>query len=153
MKRHPRYSNLLLTSFAIIVLACTNYQEEEAPEAFSVDTNSLAFSSGVTTTRLTTGETRSITVTSGSKWDVTSMPEWINLESIYRSGVSPYQWAVSFSADVNDEYNREGKIVITSNTGSDLVLVSQEGSKGIYKQGDVSLLRLNEVYGAGADEE
>lgn len=123
--------SLMVVSLAL-VQSCTNFQEEEAPVALSVDTNSLAFSSGVTTTRSTTGETRSLTVTCGSKWDVASMPEWINLESIYRSGVSPYQWAVSFSANVNNEYNREGKIVISSMTDRVEILASQDGPKGEY---------------------
>ena len=121
----------MLVSLALMQ-SCMFSQEEEAPVALSVDTNSLAFSSGVTTTRSTTGETRSLTVTCGSKWDVASMPEWINLESIYRSGLSPYGWTVSFSANINNEYNREGKIVISSMTDRVEILASQYGPKGEY---------------------
>ena len=57
---------------------------------------------------------QSFTVSSGTKWDVSSLPSWITLSTINRSNISTYEWEVTLSASANDEYNREGKITIKS---------------------------------------
>lgn len=110
--------------FALAFSACTSYQEEEVPVSFSVNREELSFSQNE--------ESQSVTVISGSKWDVTSMPSWISLRSINRSGVSPYEWSVDFYSAANGEYDRDGKIVFKSQSGSLEVSVIQEGKKGKY---------------------
>lgn len=91
--------------------------------SFGVDTNELSFSA--------TSTTRAVKVSSGKKWDVTSMPEWINLQSI-SPGHSPYEWTANFSASANDEYNREGIITIKAGSDAAQISVAQEGNKGKY---------------------
>lgn len=116
------FSFLGLVIFAIV--ACTDFQEEEVPVSFGVDVSQVDFSSAAST--------RSVTVSSGTKWDVSSMPQWISLQSINHSGYSPYEWTVSFSAAANDEYNREGTIIIKTGSNTAEISVSQEGRKGKY---------------------
>ena len=104
------------------MIACTDFQEEEEPVSFGVDVTQVDFSSSVSS--------RSVTVTSWTKWDVTILPEWIGLQSINPSSYSPYEWTVSFSASANDEYNREGTISIKSGTDAAEISVTQDGKKG-----------------------
>ncbi len=104
--------------------ACTDFQEEDTSVSFSVDVNELTFTKP--------GSTCSLTVNSGVKWDVNSMPEWINLQSINRSGRSPYEWTAIFSASENDEYDRNGTIIIKAGSDIEEILVAQEGKKGKY---------------------
>lgn len=110
---------------ALVVLnSCTDYREEDLAVTFGVNTTQLSF--------LTGGDSRSVTVSSGKKWDVPTMPQWISIQSITRSGTSPYEWTASFSAASNDEFNREGRIVIKTGTETAEIFVSQEGKKGRY---------------------
>ena len=111
-----------IVAFAIV--SCTNFQEEEAPVNFGVDTNQLDFAIAPST--------RSVTVSSGTKWDVSSMPSWVSLGAISRSGRSPYEWIANFSAVENDEYNREGKIIIKAGSDAVEISVTQEGRQGKY---------------------
>ena len=112
---------LLIASF-LSILSCTSFQEEEFPVRFGVNASELTF--GVSSS------IRSVTVSCGSKWDISSKPAWVDLQSIERSTISPYEWVVSFSAESNEEYNREGQIVIKTNTESTEIAVSQTGKKG-----------------------
>jgi uncharacterized protein YjdB len=112
----------VLALLALAFSSCTDFQEEDAPVGLSVNRKELSFSQN--------GESQSVTVSSGTKWDVTSMPSWISLSSISRSGVSPYEWSVDFYSASNEEYNRDGKIVFKSQNGSVEVSVSQEGKNG-----------------------
>jgi hypothetical protein len=117
----------LIPALAIVlgvIHSCTDFKEEEVPVPFGVNANELSFLKG--------GDTRSLTVSSGSKWDVTSMPGWLSLGKINRSEMSPYEWTVGFSASANDEYNREGKIIIKAGVETAEISVSQEGKKGRY---------------------
>ena len=110
--------------FALVVMSsCTNYLEEDARVSFGVDATELSFSTG--------GESHSVTISSGKKWDVTSMPDWVSLQSINPGG-SPYEWIVSFSAEGNNEFGREGKIIIKAGSETADISVSQEGKKGKY---------------------
>jgi uncharacterized protein YjdB len=113
---------LLLTLLPFVVVSCTNYQEEEIPVSFSVDAKELLFPED--------GGKSSLSVRSGAKWDVSSMPSWINLETINRSDKSPYEWAISFSTSVNNDFDREGIITIKSKSETVDVYVTQDGKKG-----------------------
>lgn len=106
------------------MISCTSFQEEEISVSFGVNTTELSF--------LTDGDSRSVTVSSGTKWDVSGMPSWISLGAINRSGHSPYEWIVNFSAAGNDEYNRDGTIIIKSGLDVAEIAVTQEGKKGRY---------------------
>ena len=114
-------------SLGIIVLttiACTNFQEVDVPVGLSVSRNELSFSKGV--------EDLQLTISSGDIWEVANKPEWISLRSIERSGASPYEWIVIFTSLRNDEFNREGFVVIKTATETEKVVVTQEGSRGQY---------------------
>ena len=122
-KTHIKRSIIGIVSLlALAFSSCTNYQEEDAPLGFSVNQEELSFSQN--------GESQSLIVSSGTKWDVTDLPSWINLRSINRSGLSRYEWTADFYTSSNEEYNRDGKIVFKSQNGSVEVSVSQEGKKG-----------------------
>ena len=113
-----------VTIALIALFSCTDFKEEDAPVSFGVDVNELTFTKP--------GSTCSVTVSSGSKWDVFSMPEWISLQSINHSGHSPYEWTAVFSATANEEYNRDGRIVIKAGSETAEISVAQEGKKGKY---------------------
>ena len=114
---------VIFIAFALMQ-SCTDFQEEEIPDTFGVNTNELSF--------LKEGDTRSLNVSSGSRWDITSMPGWISLGKISRSGMSTYEWTVDFSASANDEYDRDGEIVFTAQSDTKVITVTQEGKKGKY---------------------
>ena len=124
-----------IVAFAIV--SCTDFREEDAPVNFGVDTNQLDFAIAPST--------RSVTVSSGTKWDVSSMPSWVSLGAISRSGRSSYEWIANFSAVENDEYNREGKIMIKAGSDAADLTVTQEGRKGKYLAVESVLLSLSEL--------
>ena len=113
-----------LSALFLAVVACTDYREEEMPVSFGVDVSQVDFSSATSS--------RSVTVTSGTMWDVTVMPEWISLKSIKSSIQSPFEWIVDFNAVANEEYDREGLIIIKSGSEAEEIVVTQEGKKGKY---------------------
>ena len=117
MKQH----RFVFVAALALLAACTNYQEADVPEALKVDVTELSFSSGAAT--------RSVTVQSGTKWTVGSMPQWVSVQSINSSG---FQWGVTFAVSENTEYDREGVIAINSGSGSANIAVSQQGKKGKY---------------------
>ena len=121
--RSKHISILLITSF-LSILSCTSFQEEELPMVFGTDVSELSFISGSCV--------RALTVTSGTRWDVSNMPAWISLQSITKSIGSPYEWVVNFVADANDEYNREGEISIKNQSETIQISVYQTGKKGKY---------------------
>ena len=115
---------IALLFFASLFSACTDFREEDIPVSFGVDVDEIDFA--------VAPSTRSVTVSSGTKWDVSSMPSWVSLGAISRSGRSPYEWIANFSAVENDEYNREGKIMIKAGSDAAEISVTQEGRKGKY---------------------
>ena len=109
--------SITLIAIVLTTLSCTSFQEEEIPVSFGVNVNHLDF--------VAASSVHAITVSSGTKWDVTEMPSWISLESIDRSERSPYEWTVSFFASANDEYNREGMILIKAGSEAAEISVSR----------------------------
>ena len=114
----------LVSAIATTAFSCTSFQEGEVPLKFGVDSEELSFS--------TDGETQLLTVSSGTKWDVTNMPSWLSLEAISPSGLSLYEWKVSFSVSENNEYDREGIVSFNAGTETIDLPVKQEGKKGLY---------------------
>ena len=122
MKRVLRFFFILASFFS--VFSCTNYKDENLLNVLSVDTNELVITSK--------GEiNRVLIVCSGSEWEVASMPEWISVQSIDIHS-SPFEWLVRFSAEENNEYNREGVVVLKTKSESVDIKVTQEGRKGKY---------------------
>jgi len=117
-------SSQLLLAILISFSSCTDFQEEEVPDRLIVDITEMAFPIN--------GGSHSVTLSSGKKWDVASLPEWIRLQSINRSGRSPFEWTASFSATANEDYNREGTIYIRSGLENAEITITQEGKKGKY---------------------
>ena len=107
-----------------VMYSCMNFKAYEAPEGLSVSVKELNFPSNT--------ESRSLTVSSGVKWDVTSLPQWVSLQSVNGSASSPYEWTASFSASQNDEFNREGTLVFKAGSTTKEVDVTQNGKKGRY---------------------
>ena len=103
--------------------SCTDFKDDDAPAGLTLSENELSFSSNA--------DTRSLTLRSGSKWEVASRPDWVKVQSI-TSGTSSYEWNVVFSATANNSFNREGTIVIKANTDSKSLPVKQEGKNGAY---------------------
>ena len=119
-----RHLSLTFITF-VIAWSCTNFKEEEAPVHLSSDVYEYSSSERLTEFHLN--------VSSGSKWYITYMPYWINLQSIDESPRSPYEWDVNFEIEGNGEYGREGQIDIYNETGESIyVTVSQAGAKGKY---------------------
>lgn len=116
--RFPLIS-VMLIAFASIH-SCTDFQETP-PNKMSVNVNNMVFS--------VEGNTRQLTVCSGNVWDVASKPDWLSIQSINQSS-SIFEWAITFSALANDEYDREGVVVFKSKSGTIDVQVTQEGKKG-----------------------
>lgn len=113
-----------LSAIALAVTACTTFQEEDVPDKLSVNALELSF--------LKAGESQQVKVSSGAKWDVPNKPSWINIDSISQSVYSPFEWMVNFSAQENNEYDREGMIVFKAGSDSAEISVTQEGGKGKY---------------------
>ncbi len=113
---------MIATALASL-FSCTNYQELEVPDALSVDAKELSFSSG--------GTNQTVSVQCGTKWNVSTMPDWVSVKSIQASSL-PFQWDVTFSVSENDEYDRDGVISFNSGSGAASIAVSQQGKKGKY---------------------
>ena len=111
----------------IMMHSCTDL--EDVPSKFEVSSSELVFP--------VEGETLSLRITCGTIWDVYSLPGWINLTAISQSGLSSYEWDVSFTVSANEGYNREGRIVVSTKTENADVFVLQEGKKG--KSGYIDL--------------
>ena len=123
MKSYLFHISLLVVSF-VTMYSCTDFQDAELSVGFEVDTERFNFPPA--------SSFGPVTVSSGSKWDVTSMPIWISLVSVNSSAVQPNCWDVVFSADTNDEYDREGEIVFETDSESYTLVVFQEGKKGAF---------------------
>lgn len=115
---------LVATFLTLVACACTSYQEEDAPVGLNIKRDELSFPQS--------GGGQSFTISSGTKWDVSSLPSWITLSTINRSNISTYEWEVTLSASANDEYNRDGIITIKTKTETVDVSVMQDGKKGKY---------------------
>ena len=122
MKRSFRFIPLLVIALTLIP-CCTDFRDEEQQIGFQLNLEELDLSS--------IGAIRSVTVTSGSEWDVVSMPSWISLRSIRSSSSSFYEWEVYFFVEENKEYDREGGIVFESLIGTTTLFVLQNGDKGV----------------------
>ena len=116
-------SSFLIATALASLFSCTNYQELEVPDALSVDAKELSFSSG--------GTNQTVSVQCGTKWNVSTMPDWVSVKSIQASSL-PFQWDVTFSVSENDEYDRDGVISFNSGSGAASIAVSQQGKKGKY---------------------
>lgn len=117
MKQH----RFVFVAALALLAACTNYQEADVPDALKVDVTELSFSSGAAT--------RSVTVQSGTKWTVGSMPDWVTVQAI-ASGSGNFNWTITFAVQENSDYDREGVISIRSGSGSVSISVTQDGKKG-----------------------
>ena len=115
---------LSISATIAIVFSCTNYQEEEVAVGIGTNVNELSYDSYESF--------RSLRVSSGTKWEVVSMPSWISLQSINSVGGSRYEWSVDFRAKTNDGYNREGTIVIWNESATLGISVVQAGKNGNY---------------------
>lgn len=121
IKQH-RFTIALLLAF--LVVSCTDYKASEVPAEISVDMATLSFSSAAASS--------SVTLRSGSKWAVSSKPDWVSVKSVSPS-TGAFQWNITFAVSDNGEYDREGVIIIVSDElGSTNIAVSQQGRKGKY---------------------
>ena len=136
MKSRIYLLQILLLSTVYTLISCTNYHEEDAPDGISINASELSFP--------TDGGSRSLTVRSGSKWSVVSSPEWVSVKSINPS-VNAFEWVVDFSATSNNEYNREGVIVLTARSETVKIQAIQEGKKGQYFAVESVSLSENEL--------
>ena len=115
--------HIILVFVALMVMqSCTNFVDK--PTKFQVSTNELVFS--------VKGETLSLRITSGTKWDVICLPEWVKVTSISQSGLSSYEWDVSFTVSANDGYNREGTLFFNAEHERAAISFFQEGEKGTF---------------------
>jgi len=119
MKKIVRF--IFILTGLIAVFSCTDFQEETPPDKMSVNVSEMVFS--------VDGNSRQLTVRSGNVWDVASKPDWLSILSINQTS-SIFEWAVTFSAPANNEYDREGVAVFKSKSETIDVTVSQEGKKG-----------------------
>lgn len=125
----------------LTLASCTDYhmQEEDVqvPESLGVSVSEINFTSA--------SSTLSVTVSSGEKWDVSSMPSWIRLNAINRSGSSYYIWDVSFTAAANADYDRSGTIRFKTAKETVDLPVLQGGKMGKYVAVESVSLSLTEM--------
>ena len=113
----------ILTGAALLAMAaCT--PKEQAPEGLTVTPTVIAFPAG--------GGSQSVVVRSGENWDVSGLPQWVSKRAVTPSAKSAYEKSVEFFAAANEEYNREGVIVIKTPTKTAEISVKQDGKKGEY---------------------
>ena len=113
----------ILTGAALLAMAaCT--PKEQAPEGLTVTPTVIVFPAG--------GGSQSVVVRSGENWDVSGLPQWVSKRAVTPSTNSAYEKSVEFFAAANEEYNREGVIVIKTPTKTAEISVKQDGKKGEY---------------------
>ena len=120
-----KYSLRLLITAVVsgVCFSCTDFQEVDAPEALTLDVSELAFSAGA--------GSKSVTVRSGSRWNVNNLPDWVSVQSI-TSWTDIFQWGVTFAVTENNEYDREGIFSVQASTNAETITVTQQGKKGKY---------------------
>ena len=113
-----------IVAIMVAVSACANFHELDVPSSIGVPENKLSFAASQ--------DYKTLTVRSGSKWTIDSLPEWIKVEEINSSRSYQYTWDIVFVATANDEYDREGTIILRAGTETVVISVSQPGKKGKY---------------------
>jgi hypothetical protein len=121
MKRAIEY--LLCFVGACALFSCTNFREE------SVDLGGVSIAQERISLSPESQE-RTLTVQSGEKWTISSMPGWIKVQSIDNSRSKAYIWSVLLSVTANDDYDRSGEITFQSRSSMAVLTVEQVGWKG-----------------------
>ena len=136
MDRVFRY---LINQVAILVMisACTDFQELTPPAGLSVGPKTLIY--------FNESESQSLSVRSGTTWYIYDMPEWINVQDINNRSYPFFEWEIVFVATTNEEYDREGTIIIRNSTETVEIPVSQAGKKGEYVAVDSVTLSPTEL--------
>ena len=112
---------LFIIAFVIAGPSCTDF-EEDVPVTLELNRG------GVVLTPNT--EFFNLTVKSGLQWSIESMPDWVKVDYIDRS--SSFAWDISFTARANDEFDREGVIVIKAGSETANLALKQSGRRGQY---------------------
>lgn len=140
----------IIEAFLLLTLAsCTDFQVQEedvqAPAYLGVSVSEINF--------ISSPSSFSVTVRSGIKWEVSSLPSWLSLNAINRTESSIYEWNVIFTAAANSDYHRSG--IITFKTAKDTIdiPVLQEGEKGKYIAVESISLSHTEMTMKGDDSE
>lgn len=120
--RYSLYLSLIVAVSAVS-FSCTDYQEPDVPERLSLDTSEISLSPE--------SANCSVLVQSGTSWDVSGKPDWVDVKTITRLS-QPYNWNVTFAVNQNDDFDRDGTISIRSDNGSAHIAVFQQGKKGKY---------------------
>ena len=113
-----------LVTVLVAISACTNFNELEVPGSFSVSEHNLSFTNGQ--------DSKTVTVKSGAVWKIAEMPGWIKVQRINSARSYLFEWDIDFIVTANEEYDREGMIIIQSGTETIEIPVSQAGQKGKY---------------------
>ena len=115
-------SCFLCLGFVFTLLTCTNFKDEGADlGGVKASVAQLTFSS--------LSSVQSFSVTSGEKWTVLQIPEWIRVNQISGKGFS---WTVSLISEANNGYDRTGVLMLQSSSSTAVVSVSQQGKLGVY---------------------
>ena len=115
-------SCFLCLGFVFTLLTCTNFSDESAGlGGVKASVTQLTFSP--------LSSVQSFSVTSGEKWTVLGIPEWIRVNQISGKGFS---WTVSLISEANNGYDRSGVLTLQSSSSTAVVSVSQQGKLGVY---------------------
>ncbi len=112
-----RFLIRLLLPLVALVASCTTFPEEEV-SVFSLSPSSLTIEAS--------GGFSSVTLRSGTKWDVTRSASWLSVSSI-KSGSNPFEWTVQIQSKANEGDERHTSLEFSNALGSKLTLdVTQE---------------------------
>ena len=114
--------HIFCLGIVLALASCTDFKEPGIElGGVSASPESLSFSSS--------GDSRNVYVKGGERWDISSKPAWLSVNSIQSSH---YSWTVVLSAAANKDYNRSGSLTLTSKSSTATVSVTQSGEKGQY---------------------
>ena len=117
-----RLIHILCLGIVLALASCTDFKEPGIElGGVSASPESLSFSSS--------GDSRNVYVKGGERWDISSKPTWLSVNSIQSSH---YSWTVVLSAAANKDYNRSGSLTLKSKSSTATVSVTQSGEKGQY---------------------
>ena len=110
----------LLSLLALV--SCTNFVDEGAGlGGVKASVSQLSFSYSLSV--------QNFSVTSGEKWTVQQIPDWLRVSQISGRG---YTWSVSLTSVENYGYDRSGVVTLQSSSSSAKIDVSQQGRLGAY---------------------
>ena len=116
-----KYLSLLFLLF-MAMSSCTFEEDNEKLLEIEGNKKQLIFEES--------GGLSSITIKSGTKWQVSKQPQWLSVESVVQ-GADPFEWIVRFKCEENDGDYRSDSVIIRTAFAEIGFQVAQSATKTI----------------------